>query len=226
MNRDKIRTAFLLSRFTVHGSRPLTVYGLFSIESEPVNAVPLRRVGEDDRVALAQALQDLDVVDGGAAELDLGARGLAPVGADLEERDGRLPAAARRRAADVEYVLQALKFDGPVHAQVHARALRHRAFEPHVHGERAVARGRVDALDAPGDGAAAARVDGGGLAERDVLDLRLGNLERGLEARRVGDARDVGARRDLLSDLDRHLLQDARGAGPHLERGDLLLVEA
>src|SRR5215208_8231206 len=66
------------------------------IEPNLVDAVPLRGVGEDDRVALAQALDHLDVVDRGAAELDVGACGLASVGADAEERDGRLPAAARR----------------------------------------------------------------------------------------------------------------------------------
>src|SRR5215204_4014104 len=109
---------------------PFTIHRL-SVESESVHAVPLRGVGEDDGVAHVQPLDDLDVVDGGAAEFDLRARGLAPVGADLEERDGRLTAAARRGAADVEYVVQPLKFDGAVHAQVDARALRHRAFEPH-----------------------------------------------------------------------------------------------
>ena len=51
---------------------------------------------------------------------------------------------------------------------------------------------------------AVARVDFGDLADRDVLGLRLGDAQLGLQVRRVGDAREVGARRDLLADFDRH----------------------
>ena len=40
-----------------------------------------------------------------------------------------------------------------------------------------------------------------------------------------GDAREVGAGRDLLADLDRHELQNAGDAGAHVELVDLPLLQ-
>ena len=64
---------------------------------------------------------------------------------------------------------------------------------------------------------AVARVDFGLLAELDVLGLGFRDLDFRLEAARVGDAGEVGARRDLLADFDRHELQHAVEAGADLE---------
>ena len=64
---------------------------------------------------------------------------------------------------------------------------------------------------------AVARVDFGLLAELDVLGLRLGDLDLRLQPARVGDAREVRARRDLLADFHRHQLQHAVEAGAHLQ---------
>src|ERR1043165_6540360 len=214
-------TLNLYSLLTIHHSPA------FSVNADAVNAVPLLCVGEDDRVTLAQAVEDFDGADGGAAQADRDADSRVPVGFELKERDVGLRAAARRGATDVEDVVEPRQLNRPVHAQIDARARRQLAFELHVDGERAVVRRRVEALDAPLDDAAvaAARVNARLLADGHVLDLRLRNLERGLEARRGCDARDVRARRDLLADRDRHLLKHAVRSGAHLQGGDVLLVE-
>ena len=64
------------------------------------------------------------------------------------------------------------------------------------------------------------RVDFGDLADRDVLGLGLGNPQLGLEDRRVGDARDLGAGLHAGADFDRHDLQHAVHA-----RLDLQIIE-
>src|ERR1043165_8875714 len=74
-------TLNLYSLLTIHHSPA------FSINSQAVNAVPLLRIGEDDRVALAQAVEDFDGADGGAAQADGDADSRVPVGFELKERD-------------------------------------------------------------------------------------------------------------------------------------------
>jgi hypothetical protein len=58
-----------------------------SVEFDAVVGVPLGHVGEDDAVAGGEAVDDLDGVDGAAAELDLGADGVVGVGVELEDAD-------------------------------------------------------------------------------------------------------------------------------------------
>ena len=53
------------------------------------------------------------------------------------------------------------------------------------------------------------------LADGEVARLRFRDAQFGLEPRRIGDAREVGARRDLLADVDGDLLEHARHAGAH-----------
>src|SRR5688500_14930586 len=88
---------------------------------QTMDAVPLRGVGEDDEVALAQSFENFDGVDRAAAELDGDADGRAAPLLDAEEADARLRA-TRSGPADVEDVLQTLELDRAVHAQVGARA--------------------------------------------------------------------------------------------------------
>ena len=96
------------------------------------------------------------------------------------------------------------------------RASRQRAVQTDVDGDRAVLHRRIDARDDAGDDAIAG-VDGDGLADLNVFGLRFGDLDFGFEPRRVGDAREIGARRDLLADFDRDDLQHAGEPGAHLE---------
>ena len=55
------------------------------------------------------------------------------------------------------------------------------------------------------------------LADLNVLGLRLRDLDFRFQPRRIGDAREVRARRDLLADFDRHDLENAVHAGAHLQ---------
>ena len=64
---------------------------------------------------------------------------------------------------------------------------------------------------------AVARVDFGLLADGDILDLRLRDLQLRLQPRRIDDAREVRARADALPDLHRHFLQHARNARANLQ---------
>src|SRR6478735_11804011 len=132
------------------------------VELNALVGVPLGHVGQDHPVAGLEAAEDLDGVDGAAAELDLGADGLgggeiAAVG--LEEVDGAA-LLAEGRAADVDDVVETLEFDGAVDREVRAGALRQRAGEENVDGDRAILDGGVDAADGAG-AEAVAGVDGG-----------------------------------------------------------------
>ena len=67
-----------------------------------------------------------------------------------------------------------------------------------VDGDRALLRRRVDADDLALDDAVA-RVDLRALADGEVPRLRFRDAQFGLQPGRIGDAREVGARRDLLA---------------------------
>ena len=138
------------------------------------------------------------------------------VGRQLEERDGAL-FLAERRPADEDHVVELLEPDGAVDAQVGPRAGRQRAFEDDVDADRSVGRGGIDARDLALDDAVA-RVDFGDLADPDVLGLRFRDPQLGLEDRRVGDARQVGAGLHTAAPhFDRHHLQHAVHARLHLQ---------
>src|SRR5206468_5498038 len=113
-----------------------------------------------------------------------------------------------RRAADIQNVVEPLELDRPLDAQIGARPFRQGAGERHVHGDRAVQHGRVDARYLALD-QTVARVDRGDLAYQNVLRLGLGDLQLGLETsrhRHLGESR-AGCR--ALADLDGELLQNA-----------------
>ena len=69
------------------------------------------------------------------------------------------------------------------------------------------------------------RVDGGRLADGDVLGLRLGNAEHRLEPPGLHDPRERGAALGPLPDFERQLLEDAVGAGHHDHRADAAALE-
>ena len=66
-----------------------------------------------------EAVDDLDGVDGAAAELDLGADGVVAALGELEDTDSAL-LLAEGRAADVDDVVEALELDGAVDGEVGA----------------------------------------------------------------------------------------------------------
>ena len=88
----------------------------------------------------------------------------------------------------------------------------------HQHGARL--HGRIDAGDVAG-GDPVAGIHVGGLARLDVPRLGFGDLDLRLEPGGIGDAGDVGARRDALADFHGHELEHARHAGAHLEGVEL-----
>jgi hypothetical protein len=152
-------------------------------------------------------------------ELHGGALGLAGQGIFRKSVDRALLLAERGRP-DVQDVGQPLEFNRAVHAQIRARA----AWQLAVSSTSTVTvpclRRRVDAHD-PTRNDAVARVDLGLLADGQIARLRFGNPQFGLEARRVGDAGEVGAGRHLLADVDGDLLEHAVHAGAHAQLLDL-----
>ena len=126
---------------------------------------------------------------------------------DPEQADRAL-LLAEGRAADEEHVVEPLELDGAVDAQVGTRAARQLAGELDVDRDGALLRRRVDADDLAFDDAVAG-VDLRALADGQVLGLRFRDPQLGLQTGRVGDTREVGARRHLLADADGNLLEHA-----------------
>src|SRR5687768_2113619 len=81
-----------------------------SVDANAIVGVPLRTVGQDDPVAGFEAFDDLDGIDGAAAEFHLRAVGVDAFGIEFEEADGAA-FLAKRRAADVDDVIEPLQFD-------------------------------------------------------------------------------------------------------------------
>ena len=163
-----------------------------------------------DLVALLQPGFHLHRVHGGLADRDGRAGAGDAVGVHLEQADDALLLAVGR-PPDEQDVVEPLELDRAVHAQVGPGAFRQLAGERHVDRHRAVLHGRVDPRHAAGDDAIA-RVDRRRLSDHDVLGLRLGDLQLGLQMALVGDAGQLRARAGMI----RHL-QDASwkpGAGP------------
>ena len=202
-------------------SRLLQEEGL--IQAHTVVGVPLGHVGEDDAVAGLEAVDDLDGVDGAAAELDLGADGVVGVGGELEDADGAL-LLAEGGTADVDDVVEALELDGAVNGEVGTGTAGELVGDGDVDEDGAVLHGGVDAGDLALDDAVAG-VDLGDLAEGDVAGLGFRDADLGLELGGIGDAGDVGARLDLGADLDREGGEDAGHGGADLEGVELLVAE-
>src|ERR1043165_9247578 len=193
----------------------VAVASMVLLDPETVLAVPLRHVREHDLIPGGQSAGDLDILEGGAAELDGDAVGAA-VAVELEQRRG-LVRLADRGARDVEDVAGVGELDHALDVLVDARGLGRRRGQLDVDGDAAVLRGRVDAHDLAGDHAVAG-VDRGLEAEREVLGRRLGDAQPRLQA--IGD-HDLGQRcadRDGLADLDRDLLHHADLATAHVDR--------
>src|SRR5437870_5624198 len=87
-----------------------------SLQTYPVECVPVRHIRENDLIADAQSGADLDGVDGGCPKLHLHPRRRA-VRLQPEEADGAL-VLSERGPADVEHIAKTLKLDRPVDAQV------------------------------------------------------------------------------------------------------------
>ena len=137
-----------------------------------------------------QALDDLDRVHRALAELHLARRASSPPSVQLEEADRAL-LLPERRPSDVQHVVQPFELDRAVHAQIGPRALaaaRPSSATSTVIVPFCTAGSIRDHLS--GDDAVA-RVDGGGLADLDVLGLRLGDLELRLELAGLHDLGDV-----------------------------------
>src|SRR5688572_18656114 len=183
----------------------------------------LTEVGEDDAVALLEPIENLDRVHRPSPELHASpCRGTA-VGVEAEDLDRGVRLSVSG-TSDEERVRQPLDLDGAVDGQIGTRSGWERAVEGDVDAHRAVARGGVDARDAPRDDAIA-RVDRRALPDRDVLRLRLRNAEHRLEAARLDDFRQRRAGHRPLTDLEWKLLEHAVGAGGDAHGGDLLATE-
>src|SRR5262249_49403796 len=152
------------------------------------NAIELivgRHVGQHHLVANPESGQYFDGVYRALSELHLRALGVAVLG-DLEEADDAL-LLAESWTANIDHVVQPLELDGPVHAQIRPRALRQRAVHRDIDRDSAVLHRWIDA-DHVAVNDAVACVDLRLLADRDVLGLRLSDLQLGLQPLLIRDA--------------------------------------
>ncbi len=199
--------------------RPVRPY--FSLTRS--NASVLRHIRQDHLVSRLEPAPHLDRVHRRLAHGHLRPRAVDAVLVDAEQADHALllPVGG---PAHIEHVDQVLELDRAVHAQIGPRALGELPLERDVHRDRAVEHGRVDPRH-PARDDAVARVDGGRLADLDVLGLRLRDLELGLQLRLVRHARQVGPRLHVSAHVDRHLLQHPGDAGPHVQLVDLAVAQ-
>src|SRR5262245_29240605 len=172
-----------------------------SLQAHAVVRVPSTHVREDHAIPRFETFDNLHRVHRALAELDLDARRLVAVLVDEEETHEAL-LLPERGTSHEQRVLEPVELDRAVDREVRPRALRELALERDVDGDRSVLRGGVDARDLPGHDAVA-RVDRGGLADGDVLGLRLGDLQLRLQLLGLDDLREHRPRLRELSDLDR-----------------------
>ena len=185
------------------------------LELNSIEIVPGGHIRKDDFVAHLQSLTDLDGVHRGATETDLHAHRFFSVVHHFEDAHGAIGFSVDR-TTNVEHVREALDFDGAFDAEVGARARGQRTIESNVHGDGAVDDGGIDARNFSGNYAVVG-VDGGFLADKDILSLSLRDFELGLQVRRLGDASEGGALQNFLADFDVKLLQDAVNSRPDVE---------
>src|SRR4029453_3586491 len=74
-------------------------------QSNPFELIPRRHVGEDHLIALGEAADDLNRIDGALPELHLRARGFPSRRIDLEQADRAL-LLPERRAADIQDIVE------------------------------------------------------------------------------------------------------------------------
>ena len=180
-------------------------------------------VGKDDLITGFEAADDLDRVDGTAAEFNRRADRFRAARDEFENSNG-VVLLAEGRTADVDDIIETLEFDRAVDAQVGARAFRQFAIEGDVHPHRPLIDRGIDAHDMAGDDAIAS-VDGGGLIDLNVFRLRFGDFDFGFQLRRIRDTGEIGTGDDALADFERKLLEHASEPGAHFERFHLVLFQ-
>src|ERR1041385_1341613 len=144
-----------------------------------VVTIQRRRIGDNDLVAFAQPIEYLDGADGIASEFNRATHCLGAIRGQYKHANGLL-CLAKRRPADFQHIFEPLKLDGSVNTQVRSRTRRQWAFQVYVALERAFASSRIDTRDFSLD-QAVARVDGRGISDTHVFDLRFRNSQYGFQ---------------------------------------------
>src|SRR5262245_43204417 len=195
----------------------------FSIQSNAIGVIAqLRSVGDDHLVAGLQTAADFNLRHGGLPQLHGHGRSVDVVRLHPEEFDLAV-FLAERRSLHLEDVRQPEQLDGAVNAKAGNRVFRQCAYELDCDFDRALYRRRIFAGD-DSRNFYAAQVNHRLLSLLNVPGLRLGDLDLGLEPRRVGDARERLADGHRLSDLDQQFLQDSIKACLDVQIGSLLLA--
>src|SRR5215510_741777 len=183
-------------------------------QSYPVECIPRGHVGQDDLVPDLQPGLHLNGIDRALAQRDLHARRVAVDAGQPEQAYGAL-FLTERRAPHIKDVFQSFQLNRPVDAEIGHRPARERFGQRDVHGHRSVGSRRIFPADFAGDDPVP-RIDLRALADLDVLGLRLSDLQLGFQLPRIGDACEIDAWPDALTDFDRDLLQHASETGGHL----------
>src|SRR5690606_38784764 len=169
-----------------------------------------------------QSVKNLHAVNGNLAECHRYLHGNPGLGlqAKQAQRGTGLPVS---RAADVQYVVEALDENGPVYREVGARTRRQVSEDLDVDLHGTVDDRRVDAGNTAFDDAVP-RIHVHGLAKADVLGLRFGDAQLGHQLVRPCHPRDVRAGYHSLPGLDFQRLQHAFDACPDVEIGQEVLA--
>src|SRR6267378_810182 len=85
------------------------------LKPNSIRIIPTRHVGQYDRIALVQSLDDLDRIHRGSSHFHWHPQCSLPVRTEFEQTD-RAALLPKRRPPDIENVVQSFEIDGPVHA--------------------------------------------------------------------------------------------------------------
>src|SRR5882724_3389861 len=106
------------------------------IKPDTVSVIGARHVGQNYRVAFAQAFNNLDRVHGGAANLYGDTNRAFAIRIKLEQAD-RAVFLASRRAANGENVVEMFQINGSIDAKVGSRSLGEFPSQLYIHGDGA-----------------------------------------------------------------------------------------
>src|SRR5581483_1987531 len=179
-----------------------------------------RHIGQNHLIPYLKTIQDLDRIDRAPAQLHSDAGGSSAVRIQLEQTDGAVWL-AENRASDIDHIAQPFDFNGSIDTEIWHRPARQRPVQLAIHSACSVDHvwiysdyvGRDDSVPC---------IYGRFLPQKDILGLRFGDLQLGLQ-RRLGDLGHHSAGRHARSHLQRQFLDHALGAGPNGEIVELLL---
>src|SRR5258708_27058535 len=114
------------------------------IKTDTVSVIGARHIGQNYRVAFAQAFNNLDRVHGGAPNFYGNTNRAFAIGIKLKQAD-RAIFLAGRRTANGENVVEMFQINGSIDAEVGSCSLGEFPGQLYIHGDGAALNGWVDA---------------------------------------------------------------------------------